>query len=1117
MSLQFVLGPSGSGKSYNIYNKIIEESQANPRTNYILLVPEQASMELQRKMVSLHPLHGTMNIDVIGFNRLAYRVFDEINYTPANILEDFGKSMLLRQIAGEIKDELSIYGDSLEKPGFIDEVKSLMSELYQYDVSREKLRETLAELRNDEVRAKGLLYKKLADMEKIFESFEQRMKQEENSMVAEELIYRLAELVDASAYVRDSVIVMDGFTGFTPIQLNVIEKLLKRAQKTYVILTIDKAQYLKPSVKEHELFYLTRKTMSDLKRLAVKNSVPLENDIFIEQSVDRWTEKASDSGRELRHLEKNLFRYPYEKYPDEVCGINISYFDTPDRELKGVAAKIRSLVNNEGFRYKDIAVVCGNPEAVAGRVDRIFPQYDIPYFTDYSRPIKNNPFIDAIGHILRVIDEDYSYDSVFALLKSGVFSELTNDEIELLENAAIAKNLRGKRMWSRRLDDNVEEVREYFMEKMELFTGKLSKKDNKVSDYTNMLRAMCEGLEFEEKLEEHSKSLETGGKYSDAKLYSGLYEKICSVFDKLDEIMPEQEVSVKEFREIIDVGFKDLKAGLIPACLDMVIVGDITRTRLESVKVLFIINVNDGIIPKQSSPAQIISDREKEELAKLGLELAPTEKFNSYIEQFYLYINMTKPSKKLYLSYSMLSNTNEPMRPSYIIGRICNLYPKLRVIAGKSDTELAYTKVSSVEQYVKSLRGALNGDEDELMPAMSMYELYREDDQRELLDAIDRAFRYNNIPGRLSDEVEALVKLKIMSQSVSRLEKYAGCAYAYFLQYILGVRDREIREINNRDIGNILHGAMECMYRHVHDNMQNDWASIDDDTRGELVERFVRQSFVDNYGEEAFEDERYRYLFGVLVRIGKRTTGMLQRDEENAYSPTFFEQNFRTKYKTPSGGNEFDLNMVVDRADVIYSEEEKTVKLRIIDYKSGAYDFKINELYDGLQLQLSIYMNAMLEFADEFYNKGKKTSDRVKIIPEGMYYYRMEDPLVEASSEEDADKKREKELKLKGKENDNIKYFEDILKYAGKKAGAITEQILAGDIGKSPIKKERGLMCEYCPYDGICRFDSKYGKNSYRTLTYSNTKAGKEKAYQAIVRALGGDQNGMDRGTEEDN
>ncbi|MGN0435315.1 MAG: PD-(D/E)XK nuclease family protein, partial [Wujia sp.] len=823
MALQFVLGSSGKGKSYYTYRKMIRDSIDNPDINYILLVPEQYSMALQKKMVCLHPNMGSMNIDVIGFNRLSYRVFDELNIKPANVLEDFGKSMLIRQVAGELRDELSIYGDCLDKLGFIDEVKSLMSEMYQYDIDKSRLARALEELDETE---DALLIRKLRDMKLIFEAFQDRIGDE--YIVAEQLTELLANYIDASALMKKSVIVMDGFTGFTPIQLKVLSKLFVNAIDVTVILTIDRKHYDRKTLNPHELFYLTKETISKVKELAIRSKVQVKEDIFIEGEKGRWSN--TDSG--LQHLEANLFRYPYKRYADIPSGISIDVYDNGRKEINGVAFRIRELIRTGDYRYRDIALVCGSLEQQAAYVKQLFPIYDIPYFLDYNEPLKNNPYVDSIGHLLRIVDENFSYDSVFAFLKSGVM-DISIDDIELLENDVLEKGIRGYSWWNGEWNCETEEIRAYIMEILSPFYLRTKGKGNIATTYVEALKDIMDKLSYEEGLEEQPH----------------IFESIIKALDKILAIMPQEKMDAREFRDILEVGMKDISIGRIPGCLDQVIVGDITRTRLDDIKVLFILGMNDGIIPNTGVAPQIISDMDKERLLGFNLELAPTERMNAYTQQFYLYLNMTKPSEKLYISYTTMSDGNEPMRPSYIIGRINNIFPKLAVVNNR-DHIMVSTREASVSGLIQGMRKLMEGDTENLESTLSLYRLYMDFDEEGLMSRIKDAMTYSNIPESLSKDVSDLLKLRLAVLSVSRLEQYAKCAYSFFLRYTLGIDERKMKTIDKRDVGNILHSAMEALYRHVHDNLDNDWTKLEQEKRDELITGFVYKVFDENFDTE---------------------------------------------------------------------------------------------------------------------------------------------------------------------------------------------------------------------------------------------------------------------------
>lgn len=1092
MSVQFVFGPSGSGKSTFIYNEIIKASMKNRDTNYILLVPEQYSMLIQRKMVELHPSKGTMNIDVIGFNRLAYRVFDELGIKTTKVLEDFGKSMLLRQIAGKLKDELKLYGSSIDKPGFIDELKSLMSELYQYDVELTRLDRMLADVR-DKGETDSLLEKKLADLSLIYSTFAKRIEGE--YIVAEEISELLADNIERSEYIKNSVIVLDGYTGFTPIQLKCISKLMASSKHMYFVLTIDRTGYEKKKPGEHELFFLTSQTVDCIVKQAGRMNVTVCEDIFVDGEYKRRSD-------ELSHLEKSIFRYPYKKYTGEVKDIRISQYKNTREEIMQTAQTIRELVINEGYTYKDIGVVTGALESNIGIIEQLMPLYDIPYFLDYSRPVTNNPYIDAISSGLRVISESFSYESVFAFLKSGVISELDDNDIEVLENYVLEKGIKGSYMWERQWSGDVDYSREYVVHIFDAFKDEAGYlKQATVSRYVNCTREFMKQLEYEASMSAYAQVLNENMQTDEARLYSMLYEKISDILDKMLLIMPDDIVSVDDFSRLFELGLKDIALGIIPTTLDMVTIGDITRTRLDGIKVLFILDVNDGIIPAAGSKAGIISDTDKDVLSSLGYELAPTERMNVYTQQFYLYSNMTKPTDKLFIAYTVTNQDNEVQRPSYIINRIKNIFPKLTVSENQQDA--VSTRRASVELLIKLFNRLMAGDYEKLSEFNSLFKLYEDMGDTRLLDIITMGAAYSNTPDKLAASVYDLVRLRLATQSVSRLEQYASCAYSYFLKYILCLEDRRIKQLNSISMGNILHEAMERLYRYVYDNMSNEWERLDDEKRDSLVEGFVVTAF-----DREFEqtDKRLGYLKGVIIRIAKRTAKTLsEKASGELLKPEYFEYRFDRRLKV--GDEDVKLTGVVDRGDVYYDSRSNTLRLRIIDYKSGNYDFKINELYEGVALQLSIYMNVMMELVDEQYNHGRADGDKAHIVPEGMYYYQMTDPFVDADSEEKAETERGKRLVLKGL-SDGEAVIRNVSEYAMKKAGSMTGEILSGNIDKLPIIKQHGMACDYCEYKLVCRFDSRYGGNKARRLRFSEKD--KDMVYQRIIEELGGEADGMD-------
>ena len=269
MSLQFIFGNSGAGKSFYLYEHLIHESLAHPEEKFLVLVPEQFTMQTQKSLVSMHPNGGILNIDVLSFQRLAYRVFEETGTSVGKVLEETGKNLVLRKVAQEHREELRLLSGNLKKMGYINEIKSLISELTQYAITEEELARF-----TEESKKKPQLYYKLCDVQILYRAFHDYLA--DQYITAEELLEVLCRVIDHSRMVQNSFIVLDGFTGFTPIQNQLMQKLIQCARKVAVTVTIDSREDPYQMEGEHQLFYLSKKTVTTLMRLAREAKVPVE-------------------------------------------------------------------------------------------------------------------------------------------------------------------------------------------------------------------------------------------------------------------------------------------------------------------------------------------------------------------------------------------------------------------------------------------------------------------------------------------------------------------------------------------------------------------------------------------------------------------------------------------------------------------------------------------------------------------------------------------------------------------------------------------------------------------------------------------------------------------------
>ena len=254
MALQFIFGNSGSGKSAWLYEYVLKKAKQYPQKDFLFLVPEQFTMQTQKEFVNRHPAHSILNIDVLSFQRLAYRVFDDLGMMDFVVLEETGKNLVLRKVAAAEEKNLQLLGGSIRKTGYISELKSLISELAQYYVTPEDLEQA-----KDTLESKNALWYKITDILTLYRGYQQFL--EGRYVAADEIITLLTKAAPESEMLRGSVVVLDGFTGFTPVQNAFLKELLVLAESVHVALTMDMREpvYGEPHIQD--LFYLSKKTV----------------------------------------------------------------------------------------------------------------------------------------------------------------------------------------------------------------------------------------------------------------------------------------------------------------------------------------------------------------------------------------------------------------------------------------------------------------------------------------------------------------------------------------------------------------------------------------------------------------------------------------------------------------------------------------------------------------------------------------------------------------------------------------------------------------------------------------------------------------------------------------
>ncbi len=1076
--LHVIEGAAGSGKTTKAYELLIREAGEHRDRNYILVIPEQASISAQKDIIDMSPSNGILNIDILSFNRLAHRIFEATGGEASELIDDSGKNLIIRHIADTVDDELTVLRGELRKSGYVAEIRSVISEFMQYGISYEDI-PAIAESAES---VSPYLSRKLRDVALLYKHFKDYMGS--GFMTREELLIKASAEAHNASFLRDSTLIFDSFTGFTPVQYTFIEALLTQCRDIYICITRSKGE-------RGNLFSLGDSTCERLESMAEHHG-GLET---TECGKDRVHKKTSD----IAKLGAGIFE---PKPAEDVQGDGtVSFFRTDDAyaEIHEVLRRIAYLVREKGYHYRECGILMGDTALYADIVRSGAAGLGIPVYVDQTRHIRLNPFTELIRAALLVIRENYSYSAVFHLLRSGL-TDIKTDDIDMAENYILATGIRGKSAYGREFstvfrgisDDDrrtAEEVRKGIDHILDPINRLTDGKDRvRVSGLIKAVREICDSLKAKEKLEEYVEHFEAAGDPERAMEYSQIYDILNSQFDNMDSLIGDQEVSIAEFAKLYEDALSEIRVGIIPPKSDVVMAGDLTRSRFSHIRALFFVGMTEGAIPASGSRGGLISDNDRQILKKLGIEVAPAAAEKAEKEKFYFYMNIMKPGELVCFSYPEETLDGAVNRESYFV-------KEARRCLGVRETEKipdSRKTVYSADELLSSFAESLEKDEE--WAAVLYHAL---ESRKENTDVIKRLtgslISREETEERLEEKAGELLFGSYHIESPTELERFASCPYEHFLGYGLRLHERRGFEFEMRDIGTLLHRVLELFSRRLAENRLT-FRSVSDDAAGMILEASLKDAAEDTASGRIASlissGARYRYAYERLKKYAERSIDTLRfQAGRGAFDSIYFEKRFRY------GG----LTGTIDRSDEAVTQSG--VFIDVIDYKTGNKSFDPDRIYHGLDIQLPVYLNAALEMRRE---TGGGT-----VRPAGLFYYHVDDPVVEGSREtgdEELKAAIRKELKLRGVVNadmDAVRAFDRDLAEGGRSmiipvgfkkdgtpgagaglyteeelnglmrhtmelAGRLREDIIGGDVSRHPYSLDGRTGCDYCAYKEIC-------------------------------------------------
>ncbi len=1108
MSLQFILGASGVGKTKYLQDMVTKLGMENPETDYYFIVPEQFTLQTQKDLVHCSPVGGIFNIDVLSLSRLAHKVFGELGKEQRKVLKDIGKSMVVKRVLSECRDELQLFGANAGQSGFVEEVKSLFSELFQYGIDEKLLEELLKE--KQEQKGNELLCKKITDIHVLLKKFNEILG---DRYIASESIYDvLADCLEQSRVMKNCVVILEGFTGFTPSQYALLSQLLRLAKQVYVSLTIPEEVAFRP-IDNNNVFSMSVRTMEQVASLAREVNCSIESAVVVGNKDYRHEE-----GSALHHLWSSLFRYPVKEKKEDVSNELTIYSGTDSKmECRFAVAKILSLLREEGYRYKDIAVIVSDINQYGETMEQELTKAGIPCFLDYKKNMSENTFAEYLKAVLKIAEKGFNTEVIVSYMKNAL-SGWKNEQVWDVENYCLAFGIRGhhfQKEWKRtylskkrrKLDvclEELNEIRTNLVEELTPLITAFQTKDSTVKEWTTKLFEFLKEQGIEKKLKEKEQEFLEKGDRLRAREYAQVYRVVLDLFDQLVELLGEEKLSAKEYRELVETGLREAKVGLIPTGSEQIVIGDMERTRLREIKALFFLGVNDGKVPSPMNNTGILSEKDRQLLSSDNIEFTPNAMAKACNEQFYLYMNLTKPSKRLYITYAGLGEDGKKIEKSYFIAKLQAMFPNLKI---QSEFGLPVENLIQNDQgknaFLTSFREFAMGNKKEEFE--ELYRWYKGILPKEALENLKEAAITKNKKEQLTKETAQALYNGSITGSVTRMEQYASCPFAHFLKYGLYLEEREEYRLVAPDIGNLYHDGLKRFGQELQ-SLGKRWQDTSESEREDLVKKCAEDA-VNAYEKDIFTSSaKNKYLTKQMERVLKKTVDVLKIQLDNSsFSPVEFEKEFEHTDK------QMLLKGKIDRIDVCDSKQGELVK--IVDYKSGTQDFSLEELYYGLSMQLAVYMTAALEE-----RKGNNA------VPAAMFYYHIDDPIVNKGKNAEEEEVL-KELRVKGLVNSNSeiiqsldkefctangglatsvkslkipvetdkdgklksskvvdgKTFSEISEYVYKKLKEEQEEILAGEVQIAPYKCGKKTGCDYCIYASICGFDKKNG-SMYRVL-----------------------------------
>lgn len=1087
--VRFILGRSGYGKTHRVLEEIANAAKGG-KNNIVLLVPEPESHAMERKLCQTAGNSISMSAEVVSFRRLCKYVAACAGGMSKTLLDDGGRIMYMYQALKQARADFKVLKSVASRPEFLDTLITIVDQVKACGLSPDELFESAGEFQ-------GSLRDKLEDISTVYAAYQASMTQSRMDSMGE--LQKLEEDIRKTNYFAGKSVWIDGFTGFTGVEYKILRSMFRQAEEVTISLCADPEDV-------NACFSKANETYKRLKSLCHGESETIV-----------LTDNMRSKGDGLAFLERNLFSEEAFEPWMQPCAVELHECENTYRECEFAAAKILELVRCENLRFRDISVSVRNVDEYAAELEAVFGYYGVPLYLSRKSPVLDKAPVALAVNALKCVTNNFRYDDMLCYIKTGL-TGINSRAQDIFEEYVSTWRIKGYE-WvkedgftrhplgyghehdesSMRLLHLINRVRDKIRTPL-INLKKAIEEDSTGAGYARAIFAYFEEINLAERLEMRSEVFRNKGELQMAEEYASLWEILCGAVNSIGNVLEDASFDADEFTRLFRLVLSKYNVGTIPTALDRVAVGELSRPgTVGNVRCQIILGVNDGNIPMLTATSALFTENDYRQLSDAGIELAPDTQRKLDEEFRLIYSAMTAPCERLILARPLGSGDSGQTRESFV-------YPKLRELFPNIETEYSSKEVCAAAPIPCFDAAACGG-----VQWQGAREWFENDaDWSAKFRLAERGSKVSRGPIKDKDNIRGVFGGEI-KLSASRADTFGSCRYRYFLQYGLKLRRKEVAKLDAPAAGTLIHYVMEKTMRNV--ESLGGSANVTEQQVEKLATDAAHEYAREKLGGLENQTPRFRFIFDKLCTTAVRVAKDVREELSNSsFQPIDFELRLSDRngdlsaVRLPVADTTLRLEGIVDRVDGMVDDDGRLC-VRVVDYKTGKKDFRMEEALNGLNIQLLVYLFALEQQGEKRYGRD--------IRPTGVLYIPARDPEISSSgakAEESLEKDREKELKRKGVLIDDVdilrkmehgveeksKYLplsfskdgslsarssvisahglEKLKQHMNDTLTDIGTQLSKGEIRANPYYKSRSeTACDNCPYWSACMFDEQAG------------------------------------------